>query len=410
MKTKNMSYVDSIVVNQFLTRMFYILNLLDNAKTKKAEKFRQEHLIEDEKINNICDYHRGDSIFIFKNEVPSMKVIHEYNMLNENEKVEKKLTLEQYLSNYKYKVYFTDNDIIINKVRQINFIELSKTNLEYFIEKTINEHIMNLEKTDIVFYEGSHRNHFIITDDLKRDEPYNIEPDFIIPFNEYDGNYKTICHKMRVIKEENNNTNVINIKISLNDNCISLDVEKPQIEIEPKSVILDTLYDVSIRNKMNKIDNYISNINTSFIAIDTESNNQIGYTIVNNGKVEQSVLFDFRYDEFNEDTLNKIKNVFDGKIIVGHNAYIDGRVINKLCNEKIINMIACTYKLSRKLYNNKHSLTLETLAARFNVSFGKWHCADNDSLGCAIVMLKMLEELNMTIEEAIKKFNITYYL
>jgi hypothetical protein len=268
---------------------------------------------------------------------------------------------------------------------------------------------------------------------------FKYEPDIIISFTEYDGNYRKLMKRIREIEDEKNQIEYYDIKCDSDENghIVSYDIicenkaksyhfdnteNKTSKEIFEDYLMLNCLHndipDLSYTKTMEQkykqteeraFIEYTSPVKETFVAIDTENENQIGYTVVKDGVVKKPVLIDFTKEcpYKKEDVMLIMKSKFNNMRIVAHNAYIDAHIINSMFNEKLISEITDTLTFSRRLYGDTINHNLENIAAKFNIRYGKPHKANNDSLGCAMIMLKMLEENNLSsIEEASKMYHL----
>lgn len=170
----------------------------------------------------------------------------------------------------------------------------------------------------------------------------------------------------------------------------------------------------------------------NFVALDLETANayrgsicQIGITEVIDGKVQPSKSWlvkpqNNEYDEFNieihgitpEDTKNspsfpevwkKVKPFLEGKTVVAHNTSFDMYALRDAFNEYGIDYPTfdyfCTLRIARQLIKGCYSYSLNVVLDYLGIKFEGHHKADNDSLGCAELLLKCLEIDGSTLDE-----------
>lgn len=176
----------------------------------------------------------------------------------------------------------------------------------------------------------------------------------------------------------------------------------------------------------------------NFVALDLETANayrgsicQIGITEVIDGKVQPSKSWlvkpqNNKYDEFNieihgitpEDTKNspsfpevwkEVKPFLEGKTVVAHNTSFDMYALRDAFNEYVIDYPTfdyfCTLRIARQLIKGCYSYSLNVVLDYLGIKFEGHHKADNDSLGCAELLLKCLEIDGCTLDEMESKYN-----
>lgn len=176
----------------------------------------------------------------------------------------------------------------------------------------------------------------------------------------------------------------------------------------------------------------------NFVALDLETANayrgsicQIGITEVIDGKVQPSKSWlvkpqNNEYDEFNieihgitpEDTKNspsfsevwkEVKPFLEGKTVVAHNTSFDMYALRDAFNEYGIDYPTfdyfCTLRIARQLIKGCYSYSLNVVLYYLGIKFEGHHKADNDSLGCAELLLKCLEIDGSTLDEMESKYN-----
>ena len=174
----------------------------------------------------------------------------------------------------------------------------------------------------------------------------------------------------------------------------------------------------------------------SFVAIDLETATlirssicQIGITEVIDGVLQEPKSWlvqpwKNQYDSFNisihgitpEDTKNspsfpevwrEVQPYLQGKIVVAHNTGFDMYALRDAFDDNRMEYptfdFYCTLRIARYIVKGCYSYSLDVVADYLGIDFGAHHKADNDSLGCAKLLLKCLEMdgsvLDRTFEE-----------
>lgn len=176
----------------------------------------------------------------------------------------------------------------------------------------------------------------------------------------------------------------------------------------------------------------------NFVAIDFETANsdrssicQIGITEVVDGVLQPSKSWLVKpqgneYDFFNtlihgikpEDTKNcpkfptvwkEVYPYLKDKIVIAHNTGFDMYALrDALDNYKIEYPTFdyfCTLRIARYIVKGCYNYSLGTLLNYLNIEFTGHHKADNDSAGCAKLLLKCLEIDGSTLEEMEEKYH-----
>lgn len=177
---------------------------------------------------------------------------------------------------------------------------------------------------------------------------------------------------------------------------------------------------------------------TNFVALDLETANsyrgsicQIGITEVKDGKVQPSKSWLVKpkgnqYDSFNislhgitpEDTKNslsfpdvwkEVSPYLEGKIVVAHNTSFDMYALRDAFNDYNIEYPTfdyfCTLRISKYVVRGLYSYSLDVVLQHLGISFEGHHKADNDSKGCADLLMKCLEIDGGTLEEIEDKYH-----
>lgn len=175
---------------------------------------------------------------------------------------------------------------------------------------------------------------------------------------------------------------------------------------------------------------------TNFVALDLETATsvrssicQIGITEVIDGKVQPSRSWLVKpkgniYDSYNisihritpEDTKNspsfpevwkEVKPFLEGKTVVAHNTSFDMYALREAFDEYSIDYPSfdyfCTLRIAKYIVKGCYSYSLPIVLDYLGIGFKGHHKADNDSLGCAKLLLKCLELDGSTLEELEKK-------
>lgn len=175
---------------------------------------------------------------------------------------------------------------------------------------------------------------------------------------------------------------------------------------------------------------------TNFVALNVKTANafkrsicQIGITEVLDGKVQspRSWLvkpkedYNKSYIAFNgitpEDTKNSPsfpdvwKNVYpflEGKIVVAHYTSFQMFALKDAFDDNKMEYPTfdyfCTCNISKFLIKGLYSYSLDKVLNYLSITFEANHKADNDSKGCAELLLKFLEMDNCTLEEMVNKY------
>lgn len=177
---------------------------------------------------------------------------------------------------------------------------------------------------------------------------------------------------------------------------------------------------------------------TNFVAIDLETATsdrssicQIGITEVVNGTPLEPKSWLVQpdgniYDSMNiwihgitpEDTRNSppfpevwksIQPYLQNKVVVAHNTSFDMYALRDAFNKYKIDYPTfdyfCSLRIAREIIKGCYSYSLDVIANHLGIEFGSHHKADNDSLGCALVLLKCLEIDGSSLDELEKKYN-----
>ncbi|MEQ2528088.1 exonuclease domain-containing protein [Bacillaceae bacterium CLA-AA-H227] len=177
----------------------------------------------------------------------------------------------------------------------------------------------------------------------------------------------------------------------------------------------------------------------NFIAFDFETANRrrhsicsVGMVFVEDGKIVDSIyqLIDpeEEFDRFNisihgiapEDVIgaptfdvfySSIKEKIENKLMVAHNLSFDGYALrDNLARYEVepsYNQLLCTYQLSRKIVPGLPTYQLNSLCRYFGVNLVNHHHALDDAEACAHLMLKLIDEYNLTdFEELYLKTSI----
>jgi DNA polymerase III subunit epsilon len=166
----------------------------------------------------------------------------------------------------------------------------------------------------------------------------------------------------------------------------------------------------------------------NFIAFDFETANRarhsicsVGMVFVENGKIVDSIyqLIDpeEEFDRFNihihgikpEDVkgsptfdvfYHSIKEKIENKLMVAHNLSFDGYALrDNLARyevKPIYNQFLCTYQLSRKIAPGLSTYQLNALCNHFEIELVNHHHALDDAEACANLMLKLIDEYELT--------------
>lgn len=107
---------------------------------------------------------------------------------------------------------------------------------------------------------------------------------------------------------------------------------------------------------------------------------------------------------------DKIHLAFENFIMVAHNAHFDLNVINKEIirnNIQIENIrYVDTLQVARKCLNLEH-YSLSDVCKALNVELENHHCALDDCVATAKVLIKLLDEYNVNLVDFVKSFNIS---
>lgn len=176
----------------------------------------------------------------------------------------------------------------------------------------------------------------------------------------------------------------------------------------------------------------------NFVALDLETATydkssicQIGITEVIDGKVQPSKSWlvqplNNEYDEFNidihgitpEDTANspefpevwkQVYPYLKNKVVVAHNTSFDMYALRDAFDlyqmEYPTFDYFCTLKIARYIVKGCYSYSLDKVLDYLGIEFNGHHKADNDSLGCANLLLKCLEMDGSTLDDLEEKYH-----
>lgn len=105
-----------------------------------------------------------------------------------------------------------------------------------------------------------------------------------------------------------------------------------------------------------------------------------------------------------------IRPMLEHKLIIAHNASFDINVLCKTLEHFGIEYptldYLCTVKLSQKAYPELESHKLNALGQALNICFSH-HDACDDAYACAMVLLQIIEDFNITdLDDLVKKFQV----
>ena len=179
-------------------------------------------------------------------------------------------------------------------------------------------------------------------------------------------------------------------------------------------------------------------MNENFVAIDLETATsdrssicQIGITEVVNGKPLKPLSWLVQPEGNIYDTMNicihgitprdtkespsfpevwkEVQPYLQNKIVVAHNTSFDMYALrdafNKYSMEYPTFDYFCSLRIARCIVKGCYSYSLDVVANHLGLEFGAHHKADNDSLGCALVLLKCLEMDGSGLDEIERKYN-----
>lgn len=180
-----------------------------------------------------------------------------------------------------------------------------------------------------------------------------------------------------------------------------------------------------------------------FIAIDFETANQfrsspceIGITIVNNNEIIKTTSWlvkpasHHKFNQFNigihgitpemvsnasefDIIWEQLKPIINNKTLVAHNAAFDSSVLRKTLEEYGIELpelnYMCSCILSKSVWPGLISYNLKSLCKIHEISFNHHRAAD-DSLACALLTLRALQELGINdFSELQNKLSATHF-
>lgn len=119
--------------------------------------------------------------------------------------------------------------------------------------------------------------------------------------------------------------------------------------------------------------------------------------------IKQQPPFPFFYDE--------IKNLFSScDLIIGFSVSNDVDFLNNACDiyklEKIVYDFVDVQLLHKTVYKKQNMCGLEGIAGDFNIEYLA-HRSDEDARVTLLVLKKMIDEFNLSVEELLKKYHIT---
>lgn len=105
-----------------------------------------------------------------------------------------------------------------------------------------------------------------------------------------------------------------------------------------------------------------------------------------------------------------MKPFLEDKTVVVHNASFDMYALRDAFNEYGIDYPTfdyfCTLRIARQLIKGCYSYSLNVVLVYLGIKFEGHHKADNDSLGCAELLLKFLEIDGGTLDKMESKYNL----
>lgn len=98
-----------------------------------------------------------------------------------------------------------------------------------------------------------------------------------------------------------------------------------------------------------------------------------------------------------------------GKIVVAHNTSFDMYALRDAFDKYRMEYPSfdyfCSLRIARYIVKGCYSYSLDVVLNHLGIEFEHHHKADSDSLGCAQLLLKCLENDNISFDELEKKYN-----
>lgn len=180
------------------------------------------------------------------------------------------------------------------------------------------------------------------------------------------------------------------------------------------------------------------NIKENFVAIDLETATserssicQIGITVVADGEIRKPKSWLVKpegniYDPMNiwihgitpEDTKHspsfpqvwkEVRQYLQNKVVVAHNTSFDMYALKDAFNKYGIEYptfdFYCSLRIARYTIKGCYSYSLGVITKFLNIDYGQQHKADNDSYGCALLLLACLKKENCTLHDLEIRYN-----
>ena len=427
---------------------------------RKEEPQYDGHLVDDETARRCYGAQVGEKYYLFPNEAPSQDIIDEYERVKPYfGEGEDRVTFEEHLSHRGATVFFHGKDLLIREDRNIFIQNLTEANLRSTIDFVEKEYRMNEDNAKIyIFPYGSME--FFISESFEKHSgrsDHRKESNWITFPLTTDFNYRLIrqqCKeyaRLHPLEREPMPDFSFNLEECVKNSLVKTIHEKyEEVSEEEMSNIIQHMVDnlddeadnIEDVNKTNEesptLLEYSSSVMENFVTIDLETATserssicQIGITEVVEGKLVNTISWlvqpeGNRYDPMNiwihgitpSDTMNsptfpdvwkEVQTYLQNKIVVAHNTSFDMYALkdafDKYGMEYPTFDYFCSLRIARYIIKGCYSYSLDVVLDHLGINMGQHHKADNDSRGCAVLLLKCLEIDGSKLEELEDKFN-----
>lgn len=447
------------IAQEYALKIQKIVSELFKYRRKDKPQY-DEHLVDDETAKRCYGAQIGEKYYIFPNEAPSQDIIDEYERVKPYfGEGEERVTFEEHLSHRGATVFFHGKDLLIRKDRNIHIQNLTETNLRSTIDFVKKEYHMNEDNAQIyIFPYGSME--FFISESFEKHSGRSVhrkESNWLTFPLTTDFNYRLIRQQCRdyailhPLEREPMPDFSFNLEEIVKNAMVKSIYEKyGEVSEEEIGNIIQQMADnfdeeedsIEDLNEPNEESptmlEYSSNVMENFVAIDLETATsdrssicQIGITEVVNGKLAKTMSWLIqpegnKYDSKNiwihgitpNDTINspsfpdiwkEVQPYLQNKIVVAHNTSFDMYALKNAFDKYGIEYPTfdyyCTLHIARYIIKGCYSYSLDVVLNHLGINMGQHHKADNDSRGCAVLLLKCLEIDGSRLEELEEKYN-----
>lgn len=439
-----------------------IQNIVSELKRyrRKNEPQYDEHLVDFETAKKNYGARVGEEYYLYPGEAPTQDIIDAYEKVKPYYgEGENRVTFEEHLSHRQMTVLFHGKDLLIRKDRNIFIQNLTESNLRSTIDFVMNEYQMNEDNAKIFVFPYGSMDFFISEsfENLSGRSDHRKESNWITFPLTKDFNYMLLRKKCREyaalhpLEKKEISDSSIDMEEMLKNILLKniydkfgnvSDKEMGNIIQQMADGIEDVEEDIRESDHIDEeppvMIEYSSSVLANFVAIDLETATserssicQIGITEVVDGKLAQTKSWLVQpegnvYDPINiwihgitpSDTKNspsfpevwkEVQPYLQNKIVVAHNTSFDMYALKYAFDKYEMEYPTfdyfCSLRIAKYTIKGCYSYSLDVVLYHLGIDIGQHHKADYDSRGCALLLLKCLENEGSTLEELEGKYN-----